>query len=165
MPDRHPLLQLSEQYAELLVALDRGEALRRAFTLLAGDAEVAWAARPGAGEGLSIEQVVGQRTGILRALRVPPGTGLTGKVHRSGRAEWVDDYFASVRITHTFDRHMATEGVRRLLAVPLVRDGESLGVLAVGPRRDGAFGDRESNAPRSWPRRPPSPCRSPSAPG
>ncbi|MDX3454543.1 GAF domain-containing protein [Streptomyces sp. ME02-8801-2C] len=143
MPDHRPLLELSEQYAELLVALDRGEALRRALALLADDAEVAWAARPGAGEALSIEQVVGQRTGILRALRVPPGTGLTGKVHRSGRAEWVDDYFGSVRITHTFDSHMATEGVRRLLAVPLLRDGESLGVLAVGPRRDGAFGDRE----------------------
>ncbi|MET7479125.1 GAF domain-containing protein [Streptomyces sp. NPDC005648] len=143
MRDPHPLLQLSEQYAELLVALDRGEALRRALTLLTDDAQVAWAARPGAGEELSIEQVVGQRTGILRALRVPPGTGLTGKVHRSGRAEWVDDYFGSARITHTFDQHMATEGVLRLLAVPLVRDGESLGVLAVGPRHDGAFGDRE----------------------
>ncbi|MFG1667733.1 GAF domain-containing sensor histidine kinase [Streptomyces sp. Y7] len=142
MPD-HPILQLGEQYAELLAALDRGEALRRALTLLAGDSEVAWAARPGLTEELSIEQLIGQRTGILRALRVPPGTGLTGKVHRSGRAEWVDDYFTSAEITHTFDRHMSTEGVRRLLAVPLVRDGESLGVLAVGPRRDGAFGDRE----------------------
>ncbi|MGW0824715.1 GAF domain-containing sensor histidine kinase [Streptomyces sp. NPDC002845] len=142
MPD-HPLLQLGEQYAELLAALDRGEALRRALALLAGDSEVVWAARPGAEGALSLEQVVGDRTGMLRALRVPPGTGLTGKVHRSGRAEWVDDYFASAEITHTFDRQIAAEGMRRVLAVPLVRDGQSLGVLAVGPRRDGTFGDRE----------------------
>ncbi|MGP4089280.1 GAF domain-containing sensor histidine kinase [Streptomyces sp. KR55] len=91
---------------------------------------------------MSLEQVVGQRTGTLRGLRVPPGTGLTGKVHRSGRAEWVDDYFGSAEITHTFDHYIAAEGVRRLLAVPLVREGQQLGVLAIGPRRDGTFGDR-----------------------
>ncbi|MEU3984005.1 histidine kinase [Streptomyces sp. NPDC026672] len=111
--------------------------------LLAGDTQVVWAARPGATEELSIEQLVGDRTGVLRALRVPPRAGLTGKVHWSSRAEWVDDYFASADITHTFDRHIAAEGVRGLLAVPLVRNGESLGVLAVGPRREGVFGDRE----------------------
>ena len=61
MPD-NPLLQLGEQYAELLVALDRGEVLRRALTLVTGDAEVAWAARPGEAGELSIEKVAGQRT-------------------------------------------------------------------------------------------------------
>jgi signal transduction histidine kinase len=144
MPD-HPLLQLGEQYAELLAALDRGEALRRALALLAVDSEVAWTARPGAeGVGvLTLEQVVGDRTGMLRSLRVPPGTGLTGKVHQSGRAEWVDDYFASASITHTFDRHIAAEKVRRVMAVPLVREGETLGVLAIGARTEGTFGGRE----------------------
>jgi signal transduction histidine kinase len=142
MPD-HPLLQLGEQYAELLAALDRGEALRRALALLADDSEVAWTARPGAEGVLSLEQVVGDRTGMLRSLQVPPGTGLTGKVHQSGRAEWVDDYFASARITHTFDRYIAAEKVRRVMAVPLVREGETLGVLAIGVRTDGTFGDRE----------------------
>lgn len=141
MPD-HPLLQLGDQHADLLAALDRGEVLRRALTLLSEGSEVAWAARPGAAGELGIEQIVGQRTGILRALRVPPGTGLTGKVHRSGRAEWVNDYFDSAEITHTFDRHIAAEEVRRLLALPLVREGEPLGVLAIGPRLDGTFGDR-----------------------
>ncbi|NGO12767.1 GAF domain-containing protein [Streptomyces sp. HC44] len=138
-----PLLELGGQYAELLVALDRGEALRRALALLADESEVAWTARPGTAGELTLEHVVGDRTGVLRALRVPPGTGLTGKVFRSGRAEWVDDYFGSAEITHTFDRHMAAEEVRRVLAVPLVRDGEPLGVLAIGPRSEGAFGDRE----------------------
>jgi hypothetical protein len=34
------------QYAELVAALDRGEALRRALALLAVGSEVAWTARP-----------------------------------------------------------------------------------------------------------------------
>jgi len=139
----HHLLDLGEQYADLLAALDRGEALRRALALLAEGSEVAWTAHPDANGALTLDQVIGDRSGLLRALRVPAGTGLTGKVFQAGSAGWVDDYFASPDITHDFDRHMATEDVRRVLAVPLLRDGEALGVLALGPRADGAFGDRE----------------------
>jgi signal transduction histidine kinase len=139
----HPLLDLGEQYADLLAALDRGEALRRALALLSVGSEVAWTASPDADGVLTLDQVTGDRTGVLRALRVPPDTGLTGKVYRAGRAEWVDDYFGSQEITHDFDRHIATEKVRRVLAVPLLRDGEPLGVLAVGPREGGTFGDRD----------------------
>ncbi|WP_238413112.1 GAF domain-containing sensor histidine kinase [Saccharothrix deserti] len=139
----HPLLPLGEQHADLLAALDRGEALRRALALLADSSEVAWTARPDATGVLTLEQVIGDRTGVLRALRVPPDTGLTGKVYRAGRVEWVDDYFGSQEITHEFDRHIAAEEVRRVLAVPLLRDGESLGVIALGPRDDGTFGDRD----------------------
>ncbi|MCX4091075.1 GAF domain-containing sensor histidine kinase [Nocardia sp. alder85J] len=139
----HPLVRLDEQYTDLLAALDRGEALRRALALLAEGSDVAWTARPDADGVLTLEQVTGDWTGVLRALRVPPDTGLTGKVFRAGRAEWVDDYFRSQKITHDFDRQMATEKVRRVLAVPLLRDGEPLGVLALGPREDGTFGDRD----------------------
>ncbi len=139
----HPLLELGEQYADLLAALDRGEALRRALALLADGSEVAWTACPDADGVLTLEQVTGDWTGVLRALQVPPNTGLTGKVFQAGRAEWVDDYFGSQEITHDFDRHMAGEKVRRVLAVPLLRDGEALGVLALGPREDGTFGDRD----------------------
>ncbi|HET6705432.1 GAF domain-containing sensor histidine kinase [Amycolatopsis sp.] len=140
----HHLLELGEQYADLLAALDRGEALRRALALLAEGSEVAWTARPDADGVLTLDQVTGDRSGVLRALRVPAGTGLTGKVFQAGHAGWVDDYFGSQEITHDFDRHIATESVRRVLAVPLLlRDGESLGVLALGPREAGTFGDRD----------------------
>ncbi|APE38284.1 histidine kinase [Nocardia mangyaensis] len=139
----HPLLDLGKQYADLLAALDRGEVLRRALALVAVGSDVAWTARPDVDGVLTLEQVTGDWTGVLRALRVPPNTGLTGKVFRAGRAEWVDDYFDSQKITHDFDRHIATEKVRRVLAVPLLRDGESLGVLAIAPREGGTFGDRD----------------------
>lgn len=139
----HPLVGLDEHYADLLAALNRGEALRRALALLAEGSEVAWTAGPDADGVLTLEQVTGDWTGVLRALQVPPNTGLTGKVFQAGRAGWVDDYFGSQDITHDFDRHIATEKVRRVLAVPLLRDGESFGVLAIGPREDGTFGDRD----------------------
>lgn len=139
----HPLVRLDEQHADLLAALDRGEALRRALALLTEGSEVAWTASPDADGVLTLEQVTGDWTGVLRALQVPPSTGLTGKVFQTGRAEWVDDYFGSQKITHDFDRHMATEKVRRVLAVPLLRDGKPLGVIALAPRQDGTFGDRD----------------------
>ena len=119
----HPLVGLDEHYADLLAALDRGEALRRALALLAEGSEVAWTAGPDADGVLTLDQVTGDWTGVLRALQVPPNTGLTGKVFQTGRAEWVDDYFGSQEITHDFDRHMASEKVRRVLAVPLLHDG------------------------------------------
>jgi len=45
----HHLVDLGEQYADLLAALDRGEALRRALALLAEGSEVAWTAHPDTG--------------------------------------------------------------------------------------------------------------------
>jgi signal transduction histidine kinase len=139
----NPLIRLDEQYADLLAALDRGEVLRRALALLAEGSEVAWTARPDADGVLTLEQVTGDWTGVLRALRVPPNTGLTGKVFQAGRAEWVDDYFGSQEITHDFDRQIATERVLRVLAVPLRHEGKPFGVLAIGPREGGRFGDRD----------------------
>jgi len=50
----------------------------------------------------------------------------------------VDDYFRSSKITHTFDEHIRAEGLRRVLAVPLMHNGSAIGVLALGRRVDGA---------------------------
>jgi signal transduction histidine kinase len=129
--------------------LDRREALRAALELLTADGDISWVAEPAAepstddgGEYLVLGQVRGDRTGLLRGLRVPRGLGLTGKVHGTGSPSWVDDYFRATDITHTFDGHIEAEGVRRLLAVPVRRTGRILGVLAVGARSDGVFGDR-----------------------
>lgn len=133
---------LAQRHAELVGLMDRSEAVRAALALLAEDSDVAWAAEPDPAGDLVLGQVSGDRTGVLRGLRVPDGLGLTGKVHRSARPGWVDDYFGSADITHTFDRQIRAEGVARLLAVPVVRDGRVLSVLAVGTRDAGRFGDR-----------------------
>ncbi|MFB9740531.1 GAF domain-containing sensor histidine kinase [Pseudonocardia sulfidoxydans] len=138
-----PLGPVAREHAELVELLDRRAALRAALDLLAADGDVAWIAEaPGDAGDLVLGQVRGDRTGLLRGLTVPTGLGLTGKVHDSGAPAWVDDYFGATDITHTFDRHIEAEAVRRLLAVPVHRHGRVLGVLAVGAREDGAFGDR-----------------------
>jgi signal transduction histidine kinase len=140
---------VAREQAELVALLDRREALRAALELLTADGDISWVAEPAAepstddgGEYLVLGQVRGDRTGLLRGLRVPRGLGLTGKVHGTGSPSWVDDYFRATDITHTFDGHIEAEGVRRLLAVPVRRTGRILGVLAVGARSDGVVGDR-----------------------
>jgi signal transduction histidine kinase len=139
------LSELGREHAELVTILDRGAALRSGLALLAGpggEGDVAWVAEPTGTGGLALHQVLGDRTGILRGLLVPAGMGLTGKVHLTMAPYWVDDYFVAGSITHTFDRHIDHEGVRRLLAVPLLREREVIGVLALGARDTGRFGDR-----------------------
>lgn len=145
----HPVDPLVRAHTELVELLDRRAALRAALELLAADGDVVWMAEPATGpdgceddQYLEIGQVRGDRSGLLRGLLVPQGLGLTGKVHRSGSPFWVDDYFDATDITHNFDRHIETEAIRRLLAVPVGHNGRILGVLAVGLRSDGAFGDR-----------------------
>lgn len=140
---------VAREQAELVALLDRREALRAALEFLTADGDISWVAEPaaepsagGGAEYLVLGQVRGDRTGLLRGLRVPRGLGLTGKVHGTGSPSWVDDYFRATDITHTFDGHIDAEGVRRLLAVPVRRTGRILGVLAVGARSDGVFGDR-----------------------
>lgn len=131
-----------DAHTELVSLLDREEALRAALTLLVDGRDVAWLAEPGPGGDLVLGHVLGDRTAMLRGLQVPAGLGLTGKVRRSARPAWVDDYLAAADITHTFDQHIHAEGIERLLAVPVVRDDRMLGVLAVGVRDAGAFSDR-----------------------
>jgi hypothetical protein len=125
------LSSVTREHARLIALLDQREALRAALGLLVGDGEVAWIAEPVAGEApgdMVLAAVRGDRTGLLRGLRVPAGLGLTGKVRRTGSPSWVDDYFSATGITHTFDHHISAEGVRRLLAVPVLRDREVLAV-------------------------------------
>lgn len=151
------LAPLAREQADLVDLLDRRAVLGGALELLAADGDVAWVAEPAAGsiggggdpDYLVLAQVRGDRTGLLRGLRVSPGLGLTGKVHSSGNPSWVDDYLHATEITHTFDQQIEAEAVRRLLAVPVRRDGQVLGVLALGARSDGVFGGRELARVRS----------------
>ena len=139
-----PLAREHGRHAEIVGLLDRRAAVRAALEVLRAEGDVAWVAEPGeeTGPDLTIAQLTGDRTGLLRGLTVSRGLGLTGKVHGTGTPAWVDDYFGSAEITHTFDRLIDLEGVQRLLAVPVRREGRLLGVLAVGARSAGSFGGR-----------------------
>ncbi|MEU6587567.1 LuxR C-terminal-related transcriptional regulator [Nocardia sp. NPDC046763] len=130
-------------YLDVVRKLDRAAALRRCAELIGSLPyfSIAWTAEPSSPGLLVVRQASGVRTDLMRELPVPTGRGLTGKVYGCARADWVDDYFNSASITHDFDEQMAGEGVRRLLAVPIVLSGKTFGVLAAGSRSEGTFGD------------------------
>lgn len=139
-----PAVGAAREHAGIVGLLDRRAAVRAALDLLRAEGDVVWVAEPvdGTSADLVLAQLAGDRTGLLRGLAVSHGLGLTGKVHGTGTPSWVDDYLSSAEITHTFDRVIDLEGVQRLLAVPIGREGRTLGVLAVGARSTGTFGDR-----------------------
>ncbi|GAA4827837.1 GAF domain-containing sensor histidine kinase [Saccharopolyspora rosea] len=139
------LAELDRLYSEAATAGCRSLAIRRSVDrLLAEDADftIAWIGVPDQESQLRIRAAGGTRTGLLRDLPVPRGAGLTGKVFARGSVEWVDEYFGSQLITHDFDREIDEEGVTRLIAVPIVSDSRTIGVLSAGVRIPGAFGSR-----------------------
>lgn len=137
------LRELSEERAQIVSLFDRRDALRTAMAEIQTDAtDVTWTAEQSGPKALVLGHVRGGRTGLLNGLTVPIGHGVTGKVYESMELVWVDDYVKAGTITHTFDREIYAEGILRLLAVPIARDGNLYGVLAIGSRTVGAFGSR-----------------------
>ncbi|GAA4550503.1 GAF domain-containing sensor histidine kinase [Pseudonocardia xishanensis] len=142
--DGDVLRDLVRRRAGLAAFVERDRAWRAAVDVVTRTfGDVAWIAELGSEDldgGLVLRHLGGSRGSGLQGLQIPAGLGLTGKVFLQQRAEWVDDYFAASQITHTFDHHIDREGIRRLLAVPVMATGRVLGVLAVGARGDGVFG-------------------------
>jgi signal transduction histidine kinase len=138
------LADLDRQYRESLTATDRHSALRQSVARLieTGVLDVAWVGEPTGDADLTIGVTAGTRTDVLDGLPVPAGFGLTGKVYEHTTLDWVDEYATSAAITHDFDPHIRIESIRRLIAVPIMQEGRTVGVLAAGAREAGAFGDR-----------------------
>ncbi len=85
---------------------------------------------------LVVEAAYGYRTSV-RGLRLPPGTGVTGWVARTGTPLIVDD-------VQQDPRYYPGDGrTRSELAVPLIAEGTVLGVLNVESGRVAAFGQRD----------------------
>lgn len=103
---------------------------------------VAWLALPGGGKALTLSHVRGDRTKVLRGLRVPEGWGLTGAVAQRGEARWTDDYLGSKDITHAFHQQVSAEGIYRMASVPLSLPRGRRGALTLGLRSPGTFTDR-----------------------
>ncbi|SES09809.1 GAF modulated transcriptional regulator, LuxR family [Streptomyces sp. yr375] len=86
-------------------------------------------------------------TGLaLRRLAVPPGNGLGGKAVALARPCAVVDYSLSRQISHEYDAAVAEEGLRSVVAIPVVVRRRVRGVLYGALRTAQPLGDRTLTA-------------------
>jgi len=81
---------------------------------------------------VSVTSIFGNRTRALDGLRVRPERGLGGRAMMEQRPRMTSDYGSSRQITHDYDGFVLGEGLRTLLALPIVVAGRPRGVLYAG---------------------------------
>ncbi len=91
---------------------------------------------------LVLSEFFGTRTVAMRGLIVSPTSGVGGAAVASRRPTSVADYRAALTITHDYDAPVSTEGLRAVVGVPVVVDGNSRAVLYVASREAGPIGGR-----------------------
>ncbi|MER0241504.1 LuxR C-terminal-related transcriptional regulator [Streptomyces sp. HSW2009] len=89
-----------------------------------------------------IAELAGTATQVLVGLTITTGNGLGGKAMALSRPVCVADYPASRVISHEYDAAVAAEGLRCVLAVPVVVRRRVRGVLYGALRQPMALGDR-----------------------
>jgi LuxR family transcriptional regulator, regulator of acetate metabolism len=119
-------------------------AIRAALARLRRTTEipVAFAGMTGEGRGFRITEMTGTTTQALRGLAIAPGNGLGGKAVALARPASVTDYRSSRVISHEYDAAVAAEGLRSVLAVPVVVRRRVRGVVYAALRESLALGDR-----------------------
>lgn len=89
---------------------------------------------------VNVTSIFGSRTHRLEGLRVQPLRGLGGRAITELRPRMTQDYRTSPFITHDYDAYVLGEGLRTLLAVPVVVSGRSRGVLYAGAWEQSGIG-------------------------
>lgn len=97
------------------------------------------------GDTLLLTEFVGTRTSGLRGLAVRPSSGLGGASMVAGRPLSVADYRNAASITHDYDGPVLGEGIRSVLAVPVVVDGRARAVLYGAHRASAPIGGRTAH--------------------
>ncbi|MEU8032878.1 helix-turn-helix transcriptional regulator [Streptomyces sp. NPDC049099] len=95
---------------------------------------------------IRISELSGTTTGALRSLAVTSGNGLGGKAVALARPCAVTDYSSSRQISHEYDVPVAAEGIRSVVAVPVVVRRRVRGVLYGALRSAQPLGDRTLGA-------------------
>ncbi|POX43564.1 helix-turn-helix transcriptional regulator [Streptomyces sp. Ru71] len=95
---------------------------------------------------IRISELSGNDTFALRSLAVTSGNGLGGKAVALARPCAVADYSSSRQISHEYDAPVAEEGLRSVLAVPVVVRRRVRGVLYGALRTAQPLGDRTLSA-------------------
>ena len=97
------------------------------------------------GEALRLTEFVGTRTASMHGLAVRPSAGLGGATMVAGRPMSVVDYSSAATITHDYDAPVVAEGIRSILAVPVVVEGTPRAVLYGAYRTAAPIGDRTAD--------------------
>ena len=108
--------------------------------------DIAWAGEPDGEDKIVLGYSARAATDVLDGLVVPAGMGLGGKVLLARRPLWVSDYCTEPEITHQFATQAEAEGVKAMIAVPIMHDDRLLGVLYGANRYEREFGDRTAQA-------------------
>ncbi|MET8948279.1 LuxR C-terminal-related transcriptional regulator [Streptomyces sp. NPDC004542] len=95
---------------------------------------------------MRISELSGTATVALRSLAVTSGNGLGGKAVALARPCAVTDYSVSRQISHEYDIPVAVEGLRSVVAVPVVVRRRVRGVLYGALRTAQPLGDRTLSA-------------------
>ncbi|MET7767600.1 LuxR C-terminal-related transcriptional regulator [Nocardia sp. NPDC005366] len=94
---------------------------------------------------LLLTEFVGTVTNGLRGLPVLRASGLGGRVMDTRRPASVADYRSAATITHHYDVPVSGEGIRSVLAVPVVVDSRSRAILYAATRGGAPLGDRTTD--------------------
>ncbi|MFC6066872.1 helix-turn-helix transcriptional regulator [Streptomyces ochraceiscleroticus] len=93
-----------------------------------------------------ITELTGAATTALRGLSIHSGNGLGGKTAARSRPFAVTDYHSSAVISHEYDGAVGAEGLKSVLAVPVVVRRRVRGVLYGALRQPLQLGDRPLSA-------------------
>ena len=94
---------------------------------------------------LLLTEFFGARTGGMRGLAVMPSAGLGGATIVARRPMSVADYRRASSITHDYDGPVLQEGIKSILAVPVVVEGSARAVLYGAYRAAAPIGDRTAD--------------------
>jgi signal transduction histidine kinase len=142
------LLALDEDYAKTLALLDRAQAMQRIMANVPDSVGVdtAWVGEPEGPDRMVLQHMVNGLADGVTGLVVPEGVGLGGRVLLTRRPVWVSDYCTTPNIPELFVHRATTERIHAMIAVPIVHDGQMLGVMYAANRSDLEFGDRTAQA-------------------
>ncbi|MEU8762454.1 helix-turn-helix transcriptional regulator [Streptomyces sp. NPDC048659] len=98
------------------------------------------------GRAMRIAELNGAVTPALRGLTISTGSGLGGKCLALSRPCAVTDYASARHITHEYDGPVSAEGLRSVIAVPLVVRRTVRGVLYGALRESLPIGERVFDA-------------------
>lgn len=135
--DEHPPKRRDREGSTLANQLDKTLSKVRAVTGVA----LAFGG-PVNSEGVLLSRFDGHLVGPLSGVRLEAGLGLGGKVALAQHPLTVGDYVGSAGITHDYDRIIQAEGLRSMVAAPVVVGRKSVAVVYGALRTTEVVGGR-----------------------